>query len=296
MAYTLRQNPAHSNNYSVGRTQKIRRIVDHHAATTDFDGIGRTFQNPNRIASAHYGVGRNGNVDQYVQEKDTAYHAGTPDPATNPNPNSIGIEHVNMTGAPDWAIDEATMNTTVELHYDIAKRHGLLPLKVGKNLFAGDDIAGHRDFSPTFCPGQIYDRLQEIANRVNAMAGGAPDPAPQPPQGPDQILHVGEKFKFADSYRVDNLALVGGIWQIQTVALCPKGFTWADNGIPTTPVNEVGGGAGNPHDQRLEVGARYNIPGVHTVLDIGQYQDRWLAKVNIGGWTFWVDVETLTEV
>lgn len=292
MPYTLRQNPASPSNYTQGRSQKITKIVDHHAATTDFDGIGRTFQKEGRNASAHYGVGRNGNVDQYVDEANTAWHAGTPNPATNPNPSSIGIEHVNMTGAPDWAIDEATFNTTVELHYDIAKRHGLLPLVVGKNLFQ------HKNFAQTYCAGRVGDRLQEIADRVNAMAGGAPapTPTPQPPQGPDQILRVGEKFKFADSYRVDNLALVGGIWQIQTVALCPNDFTWADNGIPTGPVNEVGGGAGNPNDQRLEVGARYNIPGVHTVLDIGQYQDRWLAKVNISGWTFWVDIETVTEV
>lgn len=289
--YSLRQNPAHAPNFTKGRSQKITKIVDHHAATTNFDGIGATFKNPNRNASAHYGVGRNNNVDQYVQEADTAWHAGTKDPNTNPNPSSIGIEHVNMTGAPDWLIDDATFRTTVELHYDIAKRHGLLPLVVGKNLFQ------HKNFAATYCAGKIGDNLQRIADAVNAMDNGGGTPLPPQPSGPDQVLHVGEKFRFKDSYRVDNMAVVGNYgWQVQTHELCPKGFTWNDNGIPVGPLQEVGGGVGNTSDQKLQVGSRYSIPGTFTVLDIGKYQYRWLAKIKLGGYYLWVDVATVTEV
>lgn len=290
MAYALRQNPAAPSNYTKGRQgATIDRIVIHHAATTSFAGIGLTFKNPNRQASAHYGVGRENNVDQYVQESDIAWAAGNWLQGNRP---AINIENVNMTGAPDWAIDEATINTLIELCVDIVKRNpGIGKLVVGKNFF------GHKDFSPTACPGQLYGRLQEIANRVNAILdGGAPAPTPTPPSGADQVLHVGERFKFADSYRVDNLAYVGGLWQIYTQQLCPKGFTWADNGIPVQPVNEVGGGVGNTGDQVLQVGSRYNIPGAHTVLDIGRYQDRYLAKIKIGPWYMWVDVESVTEV
>lgn len=293
-SYSLRQNPAHSNNYTVGRLgHSINKIVIHHAATTDFDGIGRTFKNPNRYASAHYGVGRENNVDQYVQEKDMAYHAGTRDPKTNPNPTSIGIENVNMTGAPDWAIDQRTFDTLVDLCIDIVKRNpGIGKLVVGKNLFQ------HKDFSATFCAGQLGARLQELADRVNASVGGGSSPSPTPPPAPkpDQVLRVGEKFKFKSSYRVDNMAVVGGIWQVYTQELCPKGFTWADNGIPVMPLVEVGGGVGNTTDQALQIGSRYSIPGTFTVLDIGQYQDRWLAKIDMSGWKLWVDVATVTEV
>lgn len=289
MTYSIRQNPAYVGNYTKGRNgSKINKVVVHHAATTDFDGIGRTFQKPGRNASAHYGVGRNGNVDQYVQESDMAWHAGTRNPATNPNPSSIGIENVNMTGGPDWLIDDATFNTLVELVYDISVRNGLLPLVVGKNLFQ------HKNFAPTYCAGKVGDRINELAERVNAMSG---NPTPPPtPGGPDQVLNVGEKFKFKDSYRVDDLQLIGGTWQVRTNELCPKGFTWNDNGIPVGPLTEVSGGVGNPNDQRLQVGSRYSILGTFTVLDIGRYQDRWLAKIKMGGWTLWVDVETVTEV
>lgn len=170
MSYTVRQNPAYAGNYTKGRGgAKVNKIVIHHAATTDFDGIARTFAAVGRMASAHYGVGRNSNVDQYVSEADMAWHAGTSDPATNPNPTSIGIEHVNSSGAPNWSIDEKTFETSVELVRDIAKRHGLLPLKVGVNLFQ------HKDFAATYCAGRIGERLQELADRVNggSSSGGS---------------------------------------------------------------------------------------------------------------------------
>jgi N-acetylmuramoyl-L-alanine amidase len=158
MSYSVRQNPAYIGNYTKGRAgAKINKIVIHHAATTSFDGIGRTFKSVGRMASAHYGVGREKNVDQYVDEADMAWHAGTLNPATNPNPTSIGIETVNSTGAPEWKHAEQTFETLVELVRDIAKRHGLLPLKVGVNLFQ------HSDFASTFCAGKMGDRLHELA-------------------------------------------------------------------------------------------------------------------------------------
>jgi len=147
----------------------VNKIIIHHAATTDFDGIARTF-NGDRQASAHYGVGRNNNVDQYVSEANTAWHCGNY-PA---NQTSIGIENVNSSGAPNWDIAGETFDTLVELVRDIASRRGLLPLKVGVNLF------GHRDFMSTACPGQLYGRLQELADRVNSGTGGGSTPAPQP--------------------------------------------------------------------------------------------------------------------
>lgn len=284
-SYSLRQNPATPSNYSKGRFAPVAGIVIHHAATTDFDGIGRTFRNAAAQVSAHYGVGRENNVDQYVSESDTAYHAGH----WEANKKYIGIENVNLSYG-DWAIDERTVNTLIELCVDIVRRNKLGALVVGQNFF------GHKDFKATACPSQLYARLAEIATRVNAIVGGAPDPQPQlPAQGPDQILHRGSRFVFKNSYRVDNMAIIGGIWQIYTAELCPKGFTWNENGIPAGPVHEVGGGVG-PVDQVLQLGARYHIPGTYTVLDLGQYLDRWMAKVSIGGWVLWVDVESLTEV
>ncbi len=180
MSYRLRQNPAHPNNFTVGRQgSSVNKIVIHHAATTDFDGIARTFQNPNRAASAHFGVGRDGNVDQYVDVANTAWHCGN----WQGNISSIGIENVNKSGAPDWLIDDSTFATLVELVRDLANQNGLGKLVVGKNLF------GHKDFSATACPAALYARLQELADKVNGgTTGGGPVPVPTPARKSNEVI------------------------------------------------------------------------------------------------------------
>ena len=67
MSYSTRVNPADPSNYDSSRAT-IDRIIVHHAASTSFDSIAQTFQNPARDASAHYAVGRNNNVDVMVPE------------------------------------------------------------------------------------------------------------------------------------------------------------------------------------------------------------------------------------
>ena len=153
MSYSVRQNP--SPFFTAGRPNGVQGIVVHHAATTDFDGIGATFKT--RGVSAGYGVGQNKNVDQYVADGNTAYHAGNW-PA---NQAYIGIEHVNEDGAPVWPIGGMTVETSVELSRDLAARHGLGKLVPFQNLFP------HGYFSPTFCPGVLKDMLQKYADMVN---------------------------------------------------------------------------------------------------------------------------------
>jgi len=298
MSYQIRDNPANTKNYTKTRLGfGIKGIVIHHAATTNFDGIGATFQNPNRGASAHYGVGTKGNVDRYVPESSIAWHAG--DWLTNAR--TVGIENVNSSGSPEWDVSDATFNTLVELVHDIAVRNSLLPLRVGKNLMStGEEaqrLSGHKDWSATSCPGVLYPRLEELATKVNKLAAEDVGEVEVPkPNKPDQVLHVGEKFKFTKTYRVDGLAKVGGIWQVYTKELCPVDFNWNDNGIPVDPLVEVAGGTGNSKDQVLQVGSKYTIPGTYTVLDLGAYKGRWLAKIKMGVYTLWVDIATVTEV
>lgn len=138
MAYTL--DSWWSPNFNSANYKKTGFTI-HHAATTDFSGIGRTFQNTARQASAHYGV-EPGHVQQYVADKDVAWHAGN----SWANSYTIGIECVNSGGeAQGWPVAEETVNTLVEFMADKCREHGISELKVGSNLF------GHKDFSATFC-------------------------------------------------------------------------------------------------------------------------------------------------
>src|SRR5258708_28270254 len=82
--------------------------------------------------SAHYGIGRNGDVHQYVQEKDAAWHAGRVHSPSwqlikaaedglyyNPNYYTIGIEHEGDEST-EWS--DATYNASSSLIRDISQR------------------------------------------------------------------------------------------------------------------------------------------------------------------------------
>lgn len=178
MSYSVRQNPAHPNNYDSSRAV-VDKIVIHHAASTSFDSIGQVFANPNRGASAHYGVGRHNNVDQYVPENKTAYHCGN----YPVNQRSIGIENVNSAGAPSWEVAPETKNTLVELCADIVRRNPSIGrLEYGRNLHGHKEVASPS--KPTACPVTLISFLPELAQRVNDIVfGGGSSPAPTPQPG-----------------------------------------------------------------------------------------------------------------
>lgn len=132
-------------------------------------------------------------------------------------------------------------------------------------------------------------------NTIYRYTGAA---APTPPTGnsTDQILENGSYIKFDQTYRVDDIRLVGGIWQIRNNILCKNDFTWDENGIPAEPVYEVDSDGYLTPDQTLNVGELFRIPGKYKVLDLGYVSDMWIAEIEWNGLKFWVDVESATEV
>ena len=137
-------------------------ITVHHAAGTSFEAIGSTFQDTSRQTSAHWGVGP-GYAQQYVAEGDTAWHTGN----ARGNRETVGIECLNSGGeGAGWPVAEETVDALCELAAAIAARNGMGELEAGRNLF------GHRDWSATACPGVLYARLAEIAERANAINRG----------------------------------------------------------------------------------------------------------------------------
>lgn len=112
----------------------------------------------------------------------------------------------------------------------------------------------------------------------------------------DQSVDPGSTIRFDKAFSVNDVQLIGGIWQIYSKELCPIGFTWDDNGIPAEPVYEVDADGYATADQSLETGSKFVIPGKFTVLDVGEYQGRWLALISWGIYSFWVDLEPATEI
>lgn len=156
--------------YSSGRSGvKVNKIVIHHMAGTNYDIVPSIWQT--REASAHYGVGKNGEIRAYVDENNTAWHAGN----WNANISSIGIENCNSTGSPSWNVNQATIDACAKLCADIAKRHGLGKLVVNKKIFP------HSYFSSTACPGVLLGKLQYIADKANAINNGGGSSTPSAP-------------------------------------------------------------------------------------------------------------------
>lgn len=133
-----------ASNYTNGRgSQKIRYTVLHHnGATLSHGGVYNAFVHNG--TSAHYNVDIDGKTCQYVDDWNTAYHAGD----WLANQRSIGIEHCDNDTA-DWTIADATLEEGAHLVAAVHHAYGLGKPKWLVNVFP------HSYFADTLCPGAI---------------------------------------------------------------------------------------------------------------------------------------------
>lgn len=174
-------NPA---NFAVGRAGFPPEAIVIHIMDGSLVGTDSWFNDPKSTVSAHYGVGRGGQVHQYVRETDAAYHAGTVvaprwkliKPSTrkpgyiNPNLYTIGIEHEGRGLSTDQWPD--TMRAaSLSLTADVAKRW--------KIPIDADHIIPHCDIRSTKpnCPGRGIDLITYIAELATMSGDAAPAPA-----------------------------------------------------------------------------------------------------------------------
>ena len=189
---TIKQVP--SNNFYAGRGPWHPIAIVIHIMEGTLADTDSWFQTSASRVAAHYGVGKNGEVHQYVQEKDSAWHAGrvhspvwqllipTQPPVDgryyNPNYYTIGIEHEGNESM-DWT--DAMYAASSSLIRDISTRWNI-PLD-------RSHIIGHHEiFSPKACPGGKVD-----LNKLIALASGAATaPLANPPApAPMKILQLG---------------------------------------------------------------------------------------------------------
>src|SRR3990167_152758 len=140
-----------SPNYSKGRSgKKTDRMVIHWIVGT-LTAADTVFKTPGKT-SAHYAI-ENNIIHQYVNEGDTAYHAGNWDF----NLRSIGIEH---SADPKRPASEQTYQTSGKLIGEICKRNNI-PID-------RSHIVQHKQIVATQCPGTInLDKLISIAKGVS---------------------------------------------------------------------------------------------------------------------------------
>lgn len=148
-------------NYADGRHSPYAvDLIVIHVTEGDAAAVMSWFDNPQADVSAHYMVRKDGVVVQFVDEGDTAWHAGRVHGCTaslvldrqpaNPNGYSIGIEHE---GDGTHELTDRQRASSVALIRDIAARHHI-PI-------TREHIVGHREiYDLKSCPGAIdVDRL-----------------------------------------------------------------------------------------------------------------------------------------
>ncbi len=170
-------------NFDYGRNGHQVKAVVLHIAAGAMSAVFPTFNNPGRPASAHFCVGKDGRIEQYVSIDDTAYGNGlrwqggkwfTPTgkavnppwldivPGANPNLYTISIEH---DGQPQdrW---------TPEMHAANNRLLQWIGLQTGLKWEAHRTLIGHNELNPLDrpnCPGPNVE-WERIVNDANAGA------------------------------------------------------------------------------------------------------------------------------
>ena len=152
------------------RNHAIDKITIHHmAGDLSVETCGNLFANPNREASANYGIGSDGRVGLYVDEGDRAWASASP---SNDN-RAVNIEVANCATGGDWPVSDAAYSKLIDLCVDICQRNGIKAL----NYTGGADgnLTEHRMFTATACPGPyLHKRMGRIAAEVNSRLSAQP--------------------------------------------------------------------------------------------------------------------------
>ena len=162
----VRMSPNHS-----GRRKHGIDTISIHCMAEDWtvEKCGEVFADPNRQASSNYGIGSDGRIALYVDERNRSWCTSS---AENDN-RAVTIEVANIGFEPNWPVSEQAYAALIDLVTDICWRNGIKRL-----LWQGDkDLIGqvdkqnmtvHRWFANKSCPGEfLYSRHGDIAARVN---------------------------------------------------------------------------------------------------------------------------------
>lgn len=166
-----------SPNHSGQRTHSIDRITPHCVVgQCSVETLGNIFAPSSRQASSNYGIGVDGRVGMYVEEKNRSWCS-----SSNANDQrAITIECASDTAEP-YAFKDVVYQKLIALCADICKRNGKKKL-----LWFGDKektlnyspkademiLTVHRWFANKSCPGDwMYARMSDLAAKVTAQLG-----------------------------------------------------------------------------------------------------------------------------
>ena len=163
-----------SPNRSVNRNHKIDTVSIHCVVgQCSVETLGSIFASASKEASTNYGIGYDGRIGMYVEEKDRSWCTSS---ASNDN-RAITIEVASDTFEP-YKVTDAAYKSLIKLLVDICKRNGIKKLVWSTNKsermnhLNGCNMTVHRDCANKSCPGDyLYNLHGQIAKEVNAQLG-----------------------------------------------------------------------------------------------------------------------------
>ena len=194
-----------SPNNSGQRTHVIDRITPHcYVGQVTVERMGKGFSLKSKKASCQYGIGFDGKIGMYCEEKNRSWCSSS---APN-DQRAITIECASDSTSP-YAFNETVYNKLIDLCVDICQRNG----KTRLIWISDKDVAlkyeprfdemlltVHRWFaSKKTCPGEwMMQRMDNLATVVTERLRN-PNPSPQPTPCPSFNL-VEKGFKYANEF------------------------------------------------------------------------------------------------
>lgn len=162
-------------NYTPMTNKVNKKITIHHmAGNLTVESCANCF-NGDRQASSNYGIGSDGRIGLYVEEKNRSWASSS----SENDSQAVTIEVANDTLSPIWSVSAKAMESLINLCVDICKRN-----KIDKLIYTGDksgNLTIHKFFKATLCPGPYLEaRLVYIADEVNKRLGGVVEEIKKP--------------------------------------------------------------------------------------------------------------------
>lgn len=165
-----------SPNHSGKRNHVIDTITIHCVVgQCSAETLGNIFADSGREASSNYGVGYDGRIGLYVEERNRSWCSSS---SENDN-RAITIEVASDTYDP-YRVNDKAYEATIKLVADICKRNGIKKLVWSTNKSDrmnhknGCNMTVHRDYANKSCPGDyLYNRMGDIATKVNKLLGAS---------------------------------------------------------------------------------------------------------------------------
>jgi len=212
------------------RNQPIRKITIHMVAgVTSIESLGTLFSGTRQVSS-NYGVGSDGRIGMYVEERNRAWTSSS---AANDH-QAITIEVSNSALGGNWPVSDHVLEATINLCVDICRRNNI-PRLVYDGTPNGS-LTRHNMFAATSCPGLfLQSKFPYIAQEVTRRL--SPQTAAQQPENR------------APSLRQHTVVARDTLW-----ALAQR---YLGNGNRWREIQRLNGGI---NALRLPIGMRLNIP------------------------------------